>query len=546
MTNLICNHCKNELTVENIKNITFGRVYETTEFGIRDREVAFVWCNNCGESSMIEEHIGYELELDLEKTKKYTFKEVEYLLKNLSNIDKEKVRDCKFRISESYPDDDSGDVYNYITIFKDNTEIGKIDMIYHSNQWFNILTGEFETLDQEGYYSYTMKLNEQHNCNKTLQELKIYKHLTKEQKQQLEEYTFTNENKLEDAFFDDYTVWEYTADIIQDTNKIGKLTVTCGNKHGDTISLISDIAPEYEYIVKIEIDNKDYIELNKDYIECPKCHNKILRNYWLNVKYQGHNNYGDYEEDIYTGECPICGETIETDDLQLYIDSMEASETELQHYYKVIGNFGYNTFPFEDWDYSEICAADELTYIKNALDNLNDILNVKYLYNIYNIQAVQSNRIYDYNSGIITNIFHNTSYADFDIDSIKDCKFRVLDCSVLNDIVEENLFDTSIISLILQVIRNNKILGYINVEQQYPLDTTFTMFEVKKDSNKRLIELCKTYTSIYDIKEDTSIMLSKSRTDEFNTPVCKKCGQIFCDCNLKCKICGKIFCEHKY
>ena len=97
---------------------------------------------------------------------------------------------------------------------------------------------------------------------------------------------------------------------------------------------------------------------------------------------------------------------------------MEASETELQHYYKVIGNFGYNTFPFEDCDYSEICAADELTYIKNALGNLADILNVKYLYNIYNIKAIQSNKIYNYNSGVITNIFRNTSYADFDINSI--------------------------------------------------------------------------------------------------------------------------------
>ena len=449
MNKLVCNHCKNELTVENIKNITFGRVYETTEFGIRDREVAFVWCNNCGESSMIEEHIGYELELDLEKTKKYTFKEVEYLLKNLSNIDKEKVRDCKFRISESYPDDDSGDVYYYITIFKDDTEIGKITMYCNSSTTWDLETNN-EIKYGEPSYSYTMELNEEQSSNE------------------------------------------------------------------------------------------------KDYIECPNCHNKILGNYWLNVKHQGHCNYGDYEEDIYTGECPICGETIETGELELYTNSMEAEETELQHYYKVIGNFGYNTFPFEDCDYSEICAADELNSIKNALESLTDILNVKYLYNIDNVQAIQSNMTYEYNSEIITNIFHNTSHVNFNINSIKDCKFRVLDCSVLNDIVEEDTFDTPTISILLQVIRNNKILGYIRVEQRYPLDKTFTMFEVKKDSDKKLIELCKTYTSIYNIKEDTPIMMSKSRTDGFNTPVCKKCGQVFCDCNLRCPICGKVFCEHKY
>ena len=139
----------------------------------------------------------------------------------------------------------------------------------------------------------------------------------------------------------------------------------------------------------------------------------------------------------------------------------------------------------------------------------------------------------------------NITYANFDINSIKDCKFRVLDCSVLNESVEDNIFDTPIISLLLQVIRNNKILGHIKVEQQYPLDKTFTMFEVKKDSNKRLVELCNVYTNMYSSREDTPIMINKARTDGFNTLVCKKCGQIFCDCNLRCPICGKVFCEHK-
>lgn len=448
MDKLICNHCKNELTVDNIKDITFGRIYETTEFGIRDREVAFVWCSNCGESSITEEHVGYELELDLKKAKKYTFKEVEYLLKNLSNIDKEKVRNCKFRISESYPDDDSGDVYYYITIFKDDTEIGKITMYCDSNTVWDLETNE-EIKYGEPSYSYTMELNKEQSSNE------------------------------------------------------------------------------------------------KDYIECPKCHNKILRKYWLNVKYQGHNNYGDYEEDIYTGECPICGEEIEGSNISNLYEN-ESAEIELQQYHKIIGNFGYSSFPFGDCEYSETCAADELKYIKNALGNLTDILNVKYLYNIYNLQAIQSNKTYDYSSEVITNIVHNTSYADFNIDSIKDCQFRLLDCSALNDIVEDDIFDTPTITLLLQLIRNNKIIGYIEVSQQYPLDMKFSMFKVKKDSNKKLEELCKFYTNMYESIEDTPIMLSKSIKDCFNTPVCKKCGQLFCDCNLRCPICGKVFCEHKY
>ena len=292
--------------------------------------------------------------------------------------------------------------------------------------------------------------------------------------------------------------------------------------------------------------NEEQPSNEKDYIECPKCHNKILGKYWLNVKHIEHCNYGDYEEDTYTGECPICGEEIIEDSGILGLYENESAETELQQYYKIIGNFGYNTFPFEDCDYSETCAADELKYIKNALGNLTDILNVKYLYNIYNVQAIQSNKVYDYSSEVITNIVYNTSHADFNIDLIKDCQFRLLDCSTFNDIVEDDIFDVPTITLLLQLIRNNKIIGYIEVNQQYPLDMKFAMFEVKKDSNKKLVELCEFYTSMYESIEDTSIMPSKSITNCFNTPVCKKCGQLFCDCNLRCPICGKVLCEHKY
>lgn len=561
MDKLICNHCKNELTVENIKNITFGRIYETTEFGIRDREVAFVWCNNCGESSIIEEHIGYELELDLEKTKKYTFKEVEYLLKNLSNIDKEKVRDCKFRISESYPDDDSGDVYYYITILKDDTEIGKINMYCNSNTYFDLIDMETKTTDDTPYYTYEMTLYED----------------SKEESKDIKTYFYSNRNKdkvysfnelsdlLEHISDEDrikvsgcqFKVFEQSPDddsgdvyyyitIYKDNKEIGKINmISYLTNTGFDMSPQELLDSEEKYTYTMEL-NKEQSSNEKDYIECPKCHNKILGKYWLNVKYQGHDNYGDYEEDIYTGECPICGEKIETSELELYTNSLEAEEIELQQYYKIIGNFGYSSFPFDDCEYSETCAADELKYIKNALGNLTDILNVKYLYNIYNLQAIQSNRTYDYSSEVIVNIVHNTSYADFNIDSIKDCQFRLLDCSALNDIVEDDIFDTPTITLLLQLIRNNKIIGYIEVSQQYPLDMKFAMFKVTKDSNKKLEELCKFYTNMYESIEDTPIMLSKSIKDFFNTPVCKKCGQLFCDCDLRCPICGKVFCEHKY
>lgn len=407
MTNLICNHCKNELTVENIKNITFGRVYETTEFGIRDREVAFVWCNNCGESSMIEEHIGYELELDLGKTKKYTFKEVEYLLKNLSNIDKEKVRDCKFRISESYPDDDSGDVYYYITIFKDDTEIGKITMYCNSSTTWDLETNN-EIKYGEPSYSYTMELNKEQSSNE------------------------------------------------------------------------------------------------KDYIECPKCHNKILGNYWLNIKYQGHNNYGDYEEDIYTGECPICGTEIEDSSvLMLYMDSLESIEYELDTYQRVMNPLGYDEYPFEDCEYTDYSFVESLNRYKEALGKLSDILNVKYINNIDILLAEQSGKLLDRHNYVIHNIFCNTKYYNFKPESINDCKFRILP-DIINvhceaESEEEFDFSTPITTKLMQVWRNNKIIGYIVLSQQYPLELDFRMNVINRASPDGYKTLCDYYSRIYKI-----------------------------------------------
>lgn len=452
MSKLVCKHCKTELTLNNIKDIEFGRVYKTTELGEMDEEVAYIKCSKCDNITETDSETGYTLHYNLinarqiellnNANKLYDFEDVRDLLDNLSDSDKEKVKDCQFKVFEQSPDDDSGNVYDHITIFKDGTEIGKIDMMCY--------------------------LNTPHDIENT------------------EELIF------------------------------GELS--------------------YSYSYKMKLNNSQ-----EHHIECPNCHNKILGKYWLNVKYQGHDNYGDYEEDIYTGECPVCGETIETSELELYTNSIEAEETELQQYYKVIGKLGYSPFPFEDCEYSETCAADELNYIKNALDDLTDTLNLHYLYNIYNTTAIQSNKMYSYYDEVIQNIFRNTSHVDFNIDSIKDCQFRVLDCSVLNDEVGDDVFDTPTINLLLQVVRNNKILGYIGVNQQYPLDKKFTMFEVKKESNKRLVELCKFYTSVYkDYAPKVKI------NSGFNTQVCKKCGQLFCDCNLRCPICGKVFCEHKY
>ena len=48
MSKLVCKHCKTELTLNNIKDIEFGRIYEMTELGEMDKEVAYIRCSKCG------------------------------------------------------------------------------------------------------------------------------------------------------------------------------------------------------------------------------------------------------------------------------------------------------------------------------------------------------------------------------------------------------------------------------------------------------------------------------------------------------------------
>ena len=413
MNKLVCKHCKTELTLNNIKDIEFGRICEMTELGEMDKEVAYIKCSKCGNITETDNETGHSLRTNLINMWRmyhydilYNFRDIEDLLNNLSDSDKERIKDYQFKVFEDCTDDDSGDVYYYITIFKDDTEIGKITMYCNSSTTWDLETNN-EIKYGEPSYSYTMELNKEQSSNE------------------------------------------------------------------------------------------------KDYIECPKCHNKILGNYWLNIKYQGHNNYGDYEEDIYTGECPICSETIETSELELYTNSLEAEETELQQYYKVIGNFGYDSSPFEDCDYYETCAADELKYIKNALDNLNDILNVKYINNIDILLAEQSGKLLDRHSYVITNIFCNTKYYNFKPESINDCKFRILP-DIINvhceaESEEEFDFSTPITTKLMQVWRNNKIIGYIVLSQQYPLELDFRMNVINRASPDGYKTLCDYYSRIYKI-----------------------------------------------
>lgn len=90
----------------------------------------------------------------------YTYKMTLYedLLKHLSEADRNKIKGCQFKVSEDYPDDGSCDVYYTITIFEVGFDIGKIDMHYHSNKFFDIEEGELLTLDITPHYTYEMTL----------------------------------------------------------------------------------------------------------------------------------------------------------------------------------------------------------------------------------------------------------------------------------------------------------------------------------------------------------------------------------------------------
>ena len=166
MNKLICKYCKTELTLNNIKDIEFGRTYEMTELGEMDKDVAYIECSKCGNITETDNETGHSLRVNLINMWRiynydilYDFEDIGDLLDNLSDSDKEKIKDCEFKLFQQCPDDDSGDVYYYIKIFKDDTEIGTIDMDFHSNKWFNAMNGEIETLDREEYYTYTMKLS---------------------------------------------------------------------------------------------------------------------------------------------------------------------------------------------------------------------------------------------------------------------------------------------------------------------------------------------------------------------------------------------------
>ena len=172
-----CANCNSIVHNKYYKNRKYwGRVWLSGEFGDYEVEYDSGECPVCGQLNTELPDTGLEfqpdedllennnkdftIEHDENSNKLYTFDELNYLLKHLSDEDRIKVSDCQFKLDEQYPDDDSGDVYDYLTVYRNNNEVGKIDMQYHSNTYFDLIDREIKTTDTIPYYTYEMTLNE--------------------------------------------------------------------------------------------------------------------------------------------------------------------------------------------------------------------------------------------------------------------------------------------------------------------------------------------------------------------------------------------------
>lgn len=104
-------------------------------------------------------YYSYEMTLPFNEGKVYSFDELNDLLKHLSYEDRLKVSGCQFKLFESHSYDDTGDIYYDIEIYRGSYEIGKINMRYHSNAYFDLESMDTKTTDDTPHYTYEMTFN---------------------------------------------------------------------------------------------------------------------------------------------------------------------------------------------------------------------------------------------------------------------------------------------------------------------------------------------------------------------------------------------------
>ena len=171
-----CSKCNSIIHNKYFKNKKYwGRVWlSDDELGDYEVEYDSGECPVCGQLNNELPYTGIEHQPDdslfssdgvacittfeEDKDKLYSASDLSYLLESLSDEDREKINDCQFKLDEQYPDDDSGDVYDYLTVYRNNNEIGKIDMQFHSNTYFDLIDMEIKSTDTIPYYTYEMTL----------------------------------------------------------------------------------------------------------------------------------------------------------------------------------------------------------------------------------------------------------------------------------------------------------------------------------------------------------------------------------------------------
>ena len=172
-----CDNCKSIVHNKYFKNRKYwGRDWLSGVFGDYEVEYDSGECPVCGQLNTELPYTGiyckpeedllgtdnkaFTIEPDENSIKLYTFDELKDLLKHISDEDKIKISSCQFKLFEDCPDDDTGDVYYDLIVYNDGNEIGKINMYYHSNTYFDLIDMDVKTTDDTPYYTYEMTLYE--------------------------------------------------------------------------------------------------------------------------------------------------------------------------------------------------------------------------------------------------------------------------------------------------------------------------------------------------------------------------------------------------
>ena len=265
---------------------------------------------------------------------------------------------------------------------------------------------------------------------------------------------------------------------------------------------------EYEdELLKINDDEREYIQ-------CSNCRSKIHGKNWLDIKESQDNREAK-------AKCPVCGQINNNYKFKTQIDSENNIELEIARLEMVLEVLGYNLnnpdidvfnnirrkYKAEDnpaiakeprFKNEVTSYEDKLNYLKDEISMVDNIFNKNYLNNIYIIEAELNGVKLGYEADELDGIFSNIGSIDFDLHSIRHCKFKILSShSDVQATKNKTINSTKQITKLLQVWQDKNILGYIIVEQDITKSNKVIISQVNKHSDKKLQDLCTFYTKLY-------------------------------------------------